>query len=64
MPAWYGADRYPSASLGAPVALGSGIVTDVPTNAPVADTPAADTPAADSPAAPGDGRPPAFIPLG
>lgn len=63
-PAWYGTDRYPGASLGAPVALGSGIVTNVPTNAPVADTPAGvapsagtpgpDSPAASTPGAPGD----------
>jgi len=54
-PGWYGSDRYPGASLATPVALGSGIITDVPTNAPVADTPAAGAPAIGSPAAPGDG---------
>ena len=64
-PAWYGTDRYPGASLGAPVALGSGIVTDVPTNAPVAGAPAADTPvAASTPSSdtPGAGSPAAGSP--
>lgn len=56
-PAWYGTDRYPGASLGAPVALGSSIITNVPTNAPLADSPVAGSPGADAPAAGSPGTP-------